>query len=90
MKYGLIDFQKDAVTELLKKMESMRRSYDADGSLSAVSLTAPTGAGKTVISAAVAEVLVQEMIKGQVIMPIKLFIALLLMDRMESISQCLA
>ena len=46
MKYGLIDFQKDAVTELLKKMESMRRSYDADGSLSAVSLTAPTGAGK--------------------------------------------
>ena len=29
MKYGLIDFQKDAVTELLKKMESMRRSYDA-------------------------------------------------------------
>lgn len=64
MKYGLIDFQKDAVTELLKKMESMRRSYDADGSLSAVSLTAP--------------------------MPIKLFIALLLMDRMESISQCLA
>lgn len=55
MKYGLIDFQKDAVTELLKKMESMRRSYDADGSLSAVSLTAPTGAGKTVISAAVAE-----------------------------------
>ncbi len=55
MKYGLIDFQKEAVTELLKKMESMRRSYDADGSLSAVSLTAPTGAGKTVISAAVAE-----------------------------------
>ena len=55
MKYGLTDFQKDAVTELLKKMESMRRSYDADGSLSAVSLTAPTGAGKTIISAAVAE-----------------------------------
>ena len=26
MKYGLIDFQKDAVTELLKKMESMRRT----------------------------------------------------------------
>ena len=29
MKYGLTDFQKDAVTELLKKMESMRRNYDA-------------------------------------------------------------
>lgn len=55
MKYELIGFQKDAIRELLKKMESMRRSYDADGSLSAVSLTAPTGAGKTVISAAVAE-----------------------------------
>lgn len=36
-------------------MQAMRRSYEADGSLSAVSLTAPTGAGKTVISAAVAE-----------------------------------
>lgn len=55
MKYELFDFQKSAVSELLKKMESMRRSYAADGSLSAVSLTAPTGAGKTVISAAVAE-----------------------------------
>lgn len=55
MKYDLFDFQKTAVSELLKKMESMQRSYAADGSLSAVSLTAPTGAGKTVISAAVAE-----------------------------------
>lgn len=55
MKYELFDFQKKAVTELLKKMQSMRRSYEEDGSLSAVSLTAPTGAGKTVISAAVAE-----------------------------------
>lgn len=55
MKYELFDFQKTAVNELLKKMESMQRSYAADGSLSAVSLTAPTGAGKTVISAAVAE-----------------------------------
>lgn len=55
MKYGLFDFQKDAVASLLKKMESMQRSYEADGSLSAVALTAPTGAGKTVISAAVAE-----------------------------------
>lgn len=55
MKYELFDFQRFAVRELLKKMESMQRSYTADGSLSAVSLTAPTGAGKTVISAAVAE-----------------------------------
>lgn len=55
MRYELFDFQKDAVGSLLKKMDSMQRSYAVDGSLSAVSLTAPTGAGKTVISAAVAE-----------------------------------
>ena len=55
MKYELFDFQKDAVNALLKKMDSMQRSYVSEGSLSAVSLTAPTGAGKTVISAAVAE-----------------------------------
>ncbi|WP_069999859.1 DEAD/DEAH box helicase [Cellulosilyticum sp. I15G10I2] len=55
MKYGLKGFQEDAVKSLLNKMESMQRSYEADGSLSAVALTAPTGAGKTVISAAVAE-----------------------------------
>ena len=55
MKYELFDFQKDAVSSLLKKMRAMRNSYENDGELSAVSLTAPTGAGKTVISAAVAE-----------------------------------
>ena len=55
MKYRLRDFQKEAVASLLKKMSSMRSSYDDDGSLSAVALTAPTGAGKTVISAAVIE-----------------------------------
>ena len=54
MRYELFDFQKNAVAELLRKMQSMRRSYEEDDSLSAVSLTAPTGAGKTVISAAVA------------------------------------
>ena len=55
MRYELKPFQEDAVEQLLKKMDSMQRSYEADGSLSAVALTAPTGAGKTVISAAVAE-----------------------------------
>ncbi len=55
MKYELFDFQKEAVGQLLKKMQAMLRSYEEDGSLSAVSLTAPTGSGKTVISAAVAE-----------------------------------
>lgn len=55
MRYELKPFQEEAVGQLLKKMDSMQRSYEADGSLSAVALTAPTGAGKTVISAAVAE-----------------------------------
>lgn len=55
MKYELFDFQKSAVDDLLKKMDSMQRSYASDGSVSAVSLTAPTGAGKTVIAAAIAE-----------------------------------
>lgn len=55
MRYELFDFQKDAVGELLKKMDSMQRNYQSDGGLSAVSFTAPTGAGKTVISAAIAE-----------------------------------
>lgn len=55
MRYKLKAFQEEAVGQLLKKMDSMQRSYEADGSLSAVALTAPTGAGKTVISAAVAE-----------------------------------
>lgn len=55
MRYKLKTFQEEAVGQLLKKMDSMQRSYEADGSLSAVALTAPTGAGKTVISAAVAE-----------------------------------
>ena len=34
MKYELFEFQRNAVAELLKKMQSMRRSYEADGSLS--------------------------------------------------------
>ncbi|MBT2657455.1 DEAD/DEAH box helicase family protein [Bacillus sp. ISL-18] len=55
MKYELFDFQKSAVNDLLKKMDSMQQSYASDGSVSAVSLTAPTGAGKTVIASAVAE-----------------------------------
>lgn len=55
MRYELFDFQKNAVAELLRKMHLMWCSYEKDDSLSAVSLTAPTGAGKTVISAAVAE-----------------------------------
>ena len=55
MKYQLFDFQKDAVNELIKTADLKRKNYESDSILSAISLTAPTGAGKTVISAAVAE-----------------------------------
>ncbi|MFU0841002.1 MAG: Helicase ATP-binding domain-containing protein [Burkholderia sp.] len=55
MKYELFDFQKKAVADLLSSMKSMRNAYRSDGRLTSVSLTAPTGAGKTVIAAAVAE-----------------------------------
>lgn len=55
MRYQLFDFQKKATDELLHKMGSMLNSYQHDGSHSAVSLTAPTGSGKTVICAAVIE-----------------------------------
>lgn len=55
MKYDLFDFQREAVNSLLKKMDVMQSDYEMHGSLSAVALTAPTGAGKTVIAAAVTE-----------------------------------
>lgn len=55
MKYDLFDFQRTAVNSLLKKMDVMQSDYEMHGSLSAVALTAPTGAGKTVIAAAVTE-----------------------------------
>ena len=37
MRYELKAFQQEAVNTLLKRMESMRRSYESDGSLSAIS-----------------------------------------------------
>ena len=37
MKYELAEFQKNAVHDLLRKMQAMQHSYETDGSLSAVS-----------------------------------------------------
>lgn len=55
MRYGLYDFQEDAVAKLAKKMLKMQRDWHEDGEKSSVALTAPTGAGKTIICAATAE-----------------------------------
>lgn len=55
MRYELYDFQDDAVVDLVKKMKKMQWDWHEDGERSSVALTAPTGAGKTVICAAVAE-----------------------------------
>lgn len=55
MRYELFDFQKSAVTSLLGKMNSMQADNERDGALSSVSLTSPTGSGKTIIAAATVE-----------------------------------
>ena len=56
MRVELKDFQDEAVTSLLGRLERMRTMYRAiSGSLTSVCLTAPTGSGKTVMCAAVIE-----------------------------------
>ena len=57
MKVELKQFQEDAVYELLQRIRMMRGIYDQYNSRSAVSLTAPTGSGKTVMAAAAIEAL---------------------------------
>ena len=49
MRVKLKDFQAGAVERLLSSMGKMQELYERDGMLSAVSLTAPTGSGKTVL-----------------------------------------
>lgn len=57
MKIELFDFQKKAAIDLIKQIKVMQKNYSTDNILSAVSLTSPTGSGKTIISAAVIETL---------------------------------
>ncbi|MPY68067.1 type III restriction endonuclease subunit R [Deinococcus sp. SDU3-2] len=57
MRYTLHDYQDDAVRRVLKNLAKARKNYQWDGSLSQFSLTATTGAGKTVMAAAVIEAL---------------------------------
>jgi hypothetical protein len=57
MKFTLKDYQGDAVRSVLKNLRKARRDWQQDKDKSAFSLTAPTGAGKTVMAAAAFETL---------------------------------
>ena len=57
MRYTLKDYQVDTVRDALRRLEQARDSYQRFGSLSQFSLAATTGAGKTVMAAAIIEAL---------------------------------
>lgn len=57
MKFTLKDYQADAVREALDRLRKARRRWHEDTDKQAFSLTAVTGAGKTVVAAAVLEAL---------------------------------
>lgn len=57
MKFTLKDYQEDAVAEVLVRLGRARRRWREDNEVQAFSLTAPTGAGKTIMAAAVFEAL---------------------------------
>jgi hypothetical protein len=55
MKFTLKAYQRQAVEDLLQALERAKTSTDRDGTPATVSLSATTGAGKTVIASAVIE-----------------------------------
>lgn len=55
MKFTLKDYQADAVDDLLQSLARAKAIYDTEGKEVSVSLSATTGAGKTVMAAAVIE-----------------------------------
>jgi type III restriction enzyme len=57
MKFTLKDYQEEAVVDVLDNLRKARKRWHADGDQQAFSLTATTGAGKTVMAAAVIEAL---------------------------------
>lgn len=57
MKFTLKDYQEDAVKEVLINLKKAQKRWHEDGDKHAFSLTATTGAGKTVMAAAVFEAL---------------------------------
>src|SRR3954470_17568454 len=57
MKFILKDYQEDAVKDVLERLKKARKRWHEDSDKNAFSLTATTGAGKTVMAAAVFEAL---------------------------------
>src|SRR5690348_96453 len=57
MKFTLKDYQEDAVRDVLKNLAKARKRWHIEQEKNAFSLTAATGAGKTVMAAAVFEAL---------------------------------
>ena len=57
MKFTLKDYQTDAVRDALSNLTKARKRWHEDDDRHAFSLTAVTGAGKTVMAAAVFEAL---------------------------------
>ncbi|WP_426028514.1 DEAD/DEAH box helicase [Brevundimonas sp. TWP2-3-4b2] len=57
MKFTLKDYQDEAVSDVLKRLKKARKDWHDDHYKNAFSLTATTGAGKTVMAAAVFEAL---------------------------------
>lgn len=55
MKFTLKDYQEEAVADVLGRLKRARKRWREDGDKNAFSLTATTGAGKTVMAAAVIE-----------------------------------
>jgi type III restriction enzyme len=57
VKFTLEDYQRKAVDQVLLNLAKAQRDYELDAEHTAVALTAPTGAGKTVIATGVLEAL---------------------------------
>ncbi|MDN5852063.1 MAG: DEAD/DEAH box helicase family protein, partial [Actinomycetia bacterium] len=57
MKFTLKDYQRAAVDEVLNRLDHAKTIFRRDGQVSSFSLTATTGAGKTVMAAAAIEAL---------------------------------
>lgn len=55
MKFTLTDYQTDVTNTVVQRVNAAVAMFDNDGARSAIGLTAPTGAGKTVIATAILE-----------------------------------